>query len=151
MRLIRMSERSRYRGLECMYCNRKITNGRVALASTFYVSPTKWRTYAGWKASEQDPTKVLVNPVMAAHRQWKMFPPLEIQVRIVYHRRCIEKVLSRGPYDVREEASMFDRYREGLKERFEERKPGSVRYPRSDDAEEEMRALPYFGWDSPED
>jgi hypothetical protein len=55
----------------------------------------------------------------------------EIVVRVAWHRRCLEKILTnpKGPYDPEVIASMYDEYREKLLERFEERKPGSVRYP----------------------
>lgn len=130
MRLIKMSDRSRYKGLSCMHCNRKVANGRVALCSTFYVHPF----YAGGELRE--------NPIVStwsvsdAEKRarddrlgWDINPvPTEIRVRVVYHRSCVEKILTNpnGPYDPEVIKSMYDEYREQLLERFKEWEPTDV-------------------------
>lgn len=136
MRLVRMNKRSRYRGLACMYCHRRVTDGRVALCSTYYVYPTlgdgDWAKQTVTRAhslNKADDTAVLARP--------------EFKVKVVYHRRCMEKILTnpRGPYDPEVEQSMYEEYRGQLLERFEERKPGAVRYP------SEVPAVPDGGRD----
>lgn len=124
MRLVRMNKRSRYKGLDCMYCNRLVVDGRVAVCSTLYVYPNERGGAFTFSYSVKDMIRRRVAGAEPVSEN-------EIQVRVVWHRKCLEKILTnpRGPFDPEVEASMYDEYREQLLERFEERKPGSVRYP----------------------
>lgn len=136
MRLVKMNKRSRYHGIACMYCHRPVADGRVALCSTYYVYPSlqdgNWSDRAavwGYSVNESRERQDAKNPVIG--QKLTDYRPAEIKVKVVYHRKCMEKILTnpRGPYDPEVVASMYDEYREQLLERFEERKPGQVRYP----------------------
>jgi hypothetical protein len=103
MRLIRMNRRSRYRGIRCLHCHKPISEGRVGLASTYYVLP--------WRPSPRVSTQR-----MRRHG----FGDEEICIRVVYHRKCVEKILTAGPLDPEVEVSLFEDYRDQLLQEYEE-------------------------------
>lgn len=104
MRLIRMSERSVYHGLSCLHCHKRVAVGRACLTSTFYVTPGR-----PW---------VRTQSLQHTLDQWGMEPDgEEMQLRVVYHRACIEKILKRGPDDPAIDVAAFDEYRAALLER----------------------------------
>lgn len=133
-----------------MYCHRPVADERVALCSTFYVYPSlsdgNWNdkamvtSYSINDREERNPPKGL------AALNTSMLKRAEIKVKVVYHRRCMEKILTnpRGPYDPEVVQSMYEEYREQLLERFEERKPGQVRFASG------MRKVPDGGRDGAE-
>lgn len=138
MRLVRMNKRSRYRGLDCMYCNQLIVDDRVAVCSTLYVYPLENMPGEAFTFSfsvkDMVERKMGVSPSAQARKRAafaRITGDDEIVIRVAWHRLCLEKILAnpKGPYDPAVVASMYDEYREQLLERFEERKPGSVRYP----------------------
>lgn len=101
MRLIRMNSRSRYKGRQCLHCHKHVADGRVGLASTYYIyNHTTGR------------------PWVMTQRLTKMTDP-GIEVRVVYHRKCIEKILTNGLLDPEVERTMFEEYRDSLAEQFE--------------------------------
>jgi hypothetical protein len=127
MRLIKMNDRSRYKGIECMHCNKPVINGRVALCSTFYVRPfyddgdlIENPTVTSWSLNEADERERSNNLGFFIEDD-----PEEICIRVVYHRACVEKILTNpnGPFDPEVLKSMYAEYREQLLERFEEWKP----------------------------
>lgn len=118
MRLIRMNRRSRYRGNPCLHCHKPVRDDQVFFGSTYYVSidlhgvtsPTL-RTFSKWAAYARESRPFIREPLP------------ELEIKTVYHRACIEKILSRGPLDREVERSMFDQYRNQLAEQFEEAEP----------------------------
>lgn len=119
MRGLRIGKRSVYRGLKCLHCHRKVTDGRAVLASTYYVC-------AGYPSSvhTQSQGHWLKRQIFHGHSVYAASSGYddhlydEIQVRVVYHRRCIEKILFGAPVDPEVEEADFDAYRAGLLERF---------------------------------
>ncbi len=133
MRLIRMNKRSRYKGLSCMYCNKYIEDDRVALCSTLYVYPDTPHAYDPPAGTEWwEPFSFSVRDmVKRKHDDYDENMDREVRVKVGWHRLCLEKILAnpKGPYDPATVATMYEEYRASLLERFEERLPGSVRYP----------------------
>ena len=131
MRLVRMNKRSRYRGLDCMYCNQLIVDDRVAACSTLYVYPLEDQPGQAFvfSFSVKDMIARKIGYVRKVHNRVK--DGEELVVRVAWHRKCLEKILTnpKSPLDPAVAASMYEEYREQLLERFEERAPGSVRYP----------------------
>jgi hypothetical protein len=136
MRLIEMNNRSRYKGINCMHCNRSVVNGRVALCSTFYVRPfyddgdlIENPVVTAWSLNDADERERSNHLGFSLEDDRRRQPqPEEVRIRVVYHRSCVEKILTNpnGPYDPEVIKSMYDEYREQLLERFKEWKPTDV-------------------------
>lgn len=95
-----MSKRSRYFGIECLHCSKPVKNGLVALCSTYYA----------YTDSAGNPMVTTARPIR--YRGGERRVPEAI--RIVYHRRCLERILSDAPLDPKEEAGLFEEYRDKL-------------------------------------
>lgn len=100
-----MNRRSVYRGATCLYCHRKIRDGRAAIASTYYIRNDSKRPFV----TTQSRGKFLAgyDDNLA-----------ELELRIVYHRSCIEKVLANTPLEPEQEQANFDEYRQNLLVRY---------------------------------
>lgn len=96
MRLIRMNRRSRYRGKICLHCHHSVRDDQVALASTYYVDPND---NGGPVLSYQTPRSC-------------------VEVKVVYHRKCVDKILMKDMYDRDVEKEMFEEYRNLMIERY---------------------------------
>lgn len=117
MRVVRMNPRSRYHGMPCMHCHRKVATGRVALCSTYFllVDPAKSRSvYLTTQSKKRWLTKKGFTIVEGF---------MELQVRVVYHRACLEKILTGSAEDPEKVASRFEVYRGELAEEYEELPP----------------------------
>jgi hypothetical protein len=111
-----MSRRSVYRGAYCLYCHKPIKEGRAALASTYYVindirrpmvhTQSRLRYLTNW----QDTIK-------------------ELELRVVYHRACIERILSHAPLEPEVDTMHFEDYRAALLARFGLNEQGEQRVP----------------------
>lgn len=113
MRGIVMNDRSRYAGANCMHCHQRIAKGRAAVASTYYVSPAQPYYISAY--SRKHATAKLIGLTAI----WNNDPvDKELELRIVYHRACIEKILRNAPEDPIPAASRFQRYRDGLVRRY---------------------------------
>ena len=99
MRLLRMNGRSRYKGLSCLHCHKPVKDGRAVLCSTYYI-----------RGDGRPGDRVTTYSTIRIGPEW--------MIRIVYHRKCMEGILARGPLDPEVEASMFDEYRARLVERL---------------------------------
>lgn len=130
MRGLKIGKRSVYRGLKCMHCHRKVHDGSAVLASTFYVcarypklvhtqSQGNWLKRSIMFGTGRTVGKVSTSgyPVPVTFNIDDVIDD-EIEVRVVYHRRCIEKILLRAPVDPEVEEADFDAYRLALMERF---------------------------------
>lgn len=98
-----MSPRSVYKGRYCLHCHKPVQDGRAVLASTYYIIPTR------------------TTPIVRTQRQNYGLVGLdedEIEMRVVYHRSCIEKILSHAPLEPEVEQANFDDYRNQLLVRF---------------------------------
>lgn len=108
-----MSDRSRYINSYCMHCHQRIAKGRAALASTYYVNPeqpyyiTAYSRLSGQIFNRRKSVKWNGDGV-----------DRELELRIVYHRACIEKILGNAPDDPIPAASKFQQYRERLVRRY---------------------------------
>lgn len=121
MRGLKIGKRSVYRGLKCMHCHRKVTEGRAVLASTFYVcagypNAVHTQSQSHWLKRQIYGQSPVYNPQTMAQMDDHLYD--EIEVRVVYHRCCIEKILLGAPVDPEVEEADFDAYRAGLMERF---------------------------------
>lgn len=100
-----MNRRSRYRGRSCFHCHRPVKDGQAALASTYYVRPTSKRP---WVSSQSRGR---------FGADWDN-DVAELELRIVYHRACIEQILTRTPLDPEDELAQFNEYRHKLLVRY---------------------------------
>lgn len=94
-----MSHRSVYRGESCMHCGQRIAVGRAFFGSTYYVDPK----YPDW---------------VRAYRVNKRDADRQVEIRIAYHRTCIERVLTNAPVDREQAIEQLETYRERLLEQY---------------------------------
>lgn len=100
-----MNRRSRYRGKDCFHCHRPIRDGQAALASTYYVRPTSKRP---WVSSQSH----------GRYGAGWSEDLAELELRIVYHRVCVEKILANAPLDDEVALHQFNEYRDQLLVRY---------------------------------
>lgn len=100
-----MNARSRYAGTHCMHCHQRVAKGRAALASTYYVNP-------------EQPYYITAYSRLRTPWLNRVAVVEELELRVVYHRACIEKILAHAPEDPTPAATRFERYRDGLVQRY---------------------------------
>lgn len=103
-----MGRRSVYHGLACFHCGDRIKDGRAAIVSTYYVHPRHDEENKGWVSAYSRLRFLAKHGVEMT----------ELEVRIAYHRRCVERILAKAPLEPEEEAKRFDSYRDNLLERY---------------------------------
>lgn len=95
-----MTPRSVYRGRICPHCGRRIGNGRAFIGATFYVDPSF-------------PSYIRTQRAPLAHQSDR-----EVEMRVAYHRVCVEAVLAKSPLDPEQSIEQLHEYRERLLDRY---------------------------------
>lgn len=102
-----MSERSVYYGQSCLHCHKRIALRRACFVTTYFVTPGR-----SWVRTQAMKGKRDTLGLWEDHED-------EMQLRIVYHRACIEGIMRRGPNDPAIEVAEFNEYRAALIERLD--------------------------------
>lgn len=114
MRGLKMTSRSVYHGQYCLYCHHKVKVGRAMVASTYYVCPM----YPTMIGTQSQRAWLIRAAAALPGGHWDDPRFKEMQVRVVYHRACLERVLATAPVDPEVEQADFDAYRLELLDRF---------------------------------
>lgn len=114
MRGLVMTPRSVYHGQSCPHCGRRIQMGRAFVGTTLYVDPSN----AAWVKTQRTPHVGIGIYVGGTQSHVETRADRELEIRVAYHRKCLEKVLAKSPLDPEESAEALNDYREKLLERY---------------------------------
>lgn len=128
-----MTRRSVYMGLDCLHCGKRITVGRSFLGSTYYVTPPgngRRHPHVSAYSMERMLRKNSIGNFLNAAALQGMrasnttnqvavaADEAELEIRIAYHRACVERIVANAPDDPAEFQVKFDEYRAGLLEQL---------------------------------